>query len=136
MADESRHLCKSRSATLIRRVATHTVFMLPYNILPFLAVPAGIENSDIVSDPNVIIDKSITLSCPATGIPIPDVTWYKENRPILRNTTKVFILDNGWRLLIDGAEVKHTGRYSCRATNKAGKTEKFYDLDVFGEFSF
>jgi len=101
-------------------------------LLRCVAVPAGIENSDVVSEPKVMINKSITLSCPATGIPIPEVMWFKEETPITRNSSKVFILDNGWRLLIDGAEVKHTGRYSCRAKNKAGQTDKFYDLHVLG----
>lgn len=31
------------------------------------------------------------------------------------------------------AQIQDTGRYTCEATNIAGKTEKNYNLNVWGE---
>ena len=37
-------------------------------------------------------------------------------------------------LQIDSSQVQDSGRYTCEATNVAGKTEKNYNLNVWGEF--
>ena len=34
---------------------------------------------------------------------------------------------------VDSAQVQDSGRYTCEATNVAGKTEKNYNLNVWGE---
>lgn len=34
---------------------------------------------------------------------------------------------------VESAQVQDSGRYSCEATNVAGKTEKNYNLNVWGE---
>lgn len=34
---------------------------------------------------------------------------------------------------VNSAQVQDSGRYSCQATNVAGKTEKNYNLNVWGE---
>jgi len=36
---------------------------------------------------------------------------------------------------IDSSQVQDAGRYTCEATNVAGKTEKNYNLNVWGEFN-
>ena len=36
---------------------------------------------------------------------------------------------------ISSAQVQDAGRYTCEATNVAGKTEKNYNLNVWGEFN-
>lgn len=96
-------------------------------------VPARIDTSDTVSLPEVVLSMAITMHCPASGIPTPEVTWYRDAAPITQNSSSVTILDSGWRLKIQRAEVSHTARYSCRARNLAGETEKHFDLNVLGE---
>lgn len=95
-------------------------------------VPAKIDTSDIISDPEVIVNQTITLHCPASGYPLPVVDWYRDGAPVDEESANVKILDNGWRLHIKNAEVSHAARYTCRAKNVAGDTEKNYDLSVLG----
>lgn len=38
-------------------------------------------------------------------------------------------------LQIDSTQVQDSGRYTCEATNVAGKTEKNYNLNVWSEFT-
>lgn len=66
-------------------------------------------------------------------MPDPQVTWYLENEiPFIGNTSDMFVLDNGYRLRIERAQVSHTARYTCQAQNIAGQAEKHYDLNVLG----
>lgn len=37
---------------------------------------------------------------------------------------------------VNSAQVQDSGRYSCQASNVAGKTEKSYNLNVWGELKF
>jgi hemicentin len=99
----------------------------------FQPVPAKIESSEVVSTPEVVLNQTITLFCPASGMPDPDVGWYLDNEiPITRNTTDIQVIDNGYRLRIERAQVSHAARYTCRAENIAGQAEKQYDLSVLG----
>jgi len=81
------------------------------------------------------VNENITLFCPATGVPPPKITWYRNGR-VLDNATDdvIALLDDGWRLYIAQAEVSHASRYSCRAENIAGVSEKHFDLNVLGKF--
>ena len=99
-----------------------------------VSVPAEIDGSDTVSKPEVIINKTITLHCPASGVPQPAVAWFKDGHKVTENTTRRFILDDGWRLQIVDAEIADSTRYSCHAKNVAGESEKYYDLNVLGGY--
>lgn len=99
-------------------------------------VPAKIESSEVISTPEVVLNQTITLFCPASGMPDPDVAWYLDNEiPITRNTSDIHVFDNGYRLRIERAQVSHAARYTCRAENIAGQAEKQYDLNVLGNSS-
>lgn len=87
--------------------------------------------------PEVIMNDTITLFCPASGMPSPDVTWYLENEiPITSNMSGMYVIDNGFRLRIDNAQLSHVGRYTCRAQNIAGLADKHFDLSVLGNYVF
>lgn len=42
-----------------------------------LAVPPTIDGAGIVSTPEVILNDTITMVCPASGIPEPTIAWFK-----------------------------------------------------------
>jgi len=99
-----------------------------------VSVPASIETSDVISKPEVIVNETITLFCPAAGVPPPEVTWFRDQQ-VLDNQTDdgIVVLDDGWRLHISSAGNSHASRYSCRAENIAGISEKHFDLTVLGK---
>jgi hypothetical protein len=41
-----------------------------------LLVPARIENSNTISSPEVVVNGTITIHCPAFGVPPPNINWY------------------------------------------------------------
>ena len=55
---------------------------------------------------------------------------------IVRNTDRVFLLDQNWKLQIRRADISDTARYSCKATNVAGVAEKYFDLNVLGMLDY
>ena len=96
-------------------------------------MPASVETSDVISKPEVIVNETITLFCPAAGVPPPEVTWFRDGQALDNQTDDgIVVLDDGWRLQIPHAGISHASRYSCRAENIAGISEKHFDLSVLG----
>ena len=82
----------------------------------------------------VVVNKTITLLCEASGIPEPVITWYRDDAELNVKAYKRFsIKEKGWKLEIRSAKVDDTARYSCKAKNIAGEAEKYFDLLVLGK---
>ena len=68
----------------------------------------------------------VRLVCNATGFPIPDIAWYKNNTPITELNDPRLITsrtENAENLMavgvlsVQGAVLSHSGVYSCNASN-------------------
>ncbi|XP_019490993.1 PREDICTED: hemicentin-1 [Hipposideros armiger] len=78
---------------------------------------------------SVLISQAVELLCQSDAIPSPTLTWLKDGRPLLKKPG-LSISENGSVLKIEDAQVQDTGRYTCEATNLAGKTEKNYNVNI------
>lgn len=67
--------------------------------------------------------------------PPPQIEWFKNGNPLPQDD-RLSVSDDGKHLTITKAEVSDTARYKCRAKNVAGETDKAFDLDVYGEFTY
>ena len=45
-------------------------------------MPPTINEDEVDPEPHVNKDESITLHCPAYGVPPPNIIWLKEGQPI------------------------------------------------------
>ncbi|XP_007935886.1 hemicentin-1 [Orycteropus afer afer] len=79
---------------------------------------------------SVLISQTVVLLCQSDAIPPPTLTWLKDSRPLLKKSG-LSISENGSVLKIEDAQVQDTGRYTCEATNVAGKTEKNYNVNIW-----
>ncbi|XP_044123231.1 hemicentin-1 isoform X1 [Neovison vison] len=79
---------------------------------------------------SVLISQAVELLCQSDAIPAPTLTWLKDGRPLLKKPG-LSISENGSVLKIEEAQVQDTGRYTCEATNVAGKTEKNYNVNIW-----
>ncbi|XP_030650096.1 ADAMTS-like protein 3 [Chanos chanos] len=62
--------------------------------------------------------RSLTLMCPAQGLPKPTITWTKDGVPV-KHTDRVW-WDSSGGLHISGPGAKDVGLYRCIATNSLG----------------
>ncbi|KAK7891438.1 hypothetical protein WMY93_023401 [Mugilogobius chulae] len=77
----------------------------------------------------VIRNQPALLECSSFGSPIPDITWFKDTRASTLNADPYKVLDNG-TLEIHGVQAKHSGKYTCVATNTLGISENHVYLEV------
>lgn len=75
---------------------------------------------------------TVSLDCEATGIPLPDVSWFQDSVPI-PNSDLSRISQAGNSLVISGVEKGDEGAYVCQAVNSAGSDSTTITLAVNGE---
>ncbi|KAM9176553.1 hemicentin-2 [Mergus octosetaceus] len=90
-------------------------------------VPPNIEPSEV--DLAVLENSTASLECLATGVPAPDISWYKGNEQLVNTPGRILSRD-GKRLEIPRAHLSDAGSYRCVASNAAGDTELGYSLRV------
>jgi hypothetical protein len=129
--DNDRYHCTATNpAGTISRYIQLNVNSKYLNILLFLntffcccEVPPWILGAEKETIVQAKLGKSITLACPAVGTPKPTIQWFKNDQPLPSlDLTDQYILKN----------IKRTdqGLYRCLATNKAGKTERLFNLSI------
>ena len=102
----------------------------PRTIPPRDDSPVSVTIGDNVT---VLTDSDLTIHCPATGSPMPEITWTKNgNKMSLGNMVNQ--LGNG-TLVIRKVSVDESGTYTCTATNIAGKSNGTTNVDAVGRSS-
>ncbi|AWP10692.1 putative hemicentin-1 [Scophthalmus maximus] len=91
-------------------------------------VPPNIKGEE--ANATVMLGRPVELHCQSDAIPPPTLSWRKDGRPLFRKPG-LTVLADGSLLKVDSAQVQDSGRYTCEATNVAGKTEKNYNLNVW-----
>ncbi|XP_040895666.1 hemicentin-1 [Toxotes jaculatrix] len=91
-------------------------------------VPPNIKGEEV--NATVMLGRPVELRCQSDAIPPPSLSWRKDGRPLFRKPGLTVSVD-GSLLKVDSAQVQDSGRYTCEATNVAGKTEKNYNLNVW-----
>ncbi|PVD21525.1 hypothetical protein C0Q70_17323 [Pomacea canaliculata] len=93
-------------------------------------VPPSIENPGMMEEAEVVMGSDLRLTCPASGLPLPRVTWFMQDTAIKQNTSKHVLENQGWTLLIRQTTVQDATRYYCQAENVAGQAEKAFNVDI------
>ncbi|XP_038571296.1 hemicentin-1 isoform X1 [Micropterus salmoides] len=91
--------------------------------------PSIIGQVKLPENVSVVVKNPVALSCEASGIPLPAITWLKDGRPI-KASSSVRVLSGGRSLRLMHAAVEDAGRYTCIVSNSAGEEKKNFDLDV------
>ncbi|XP_043342030.1 hemicentin-1 isoform X3 [Cervus canadensis] len=92
-------------------------------------VPPHIVGENTFEDVKVKEKQSVTLTCEVTGNPVPEITWHKDGQ-LLKEDDTHHLMSGGRFLQITNAQVSHTGRYTCLASNTAGDKSKSFSLNV------
>ncbi|XP_053737549.1 hemicentin-1 isoform X1 [Synchiropus splendidus] len=91
-------------------------------------VPPNIKGEE--ANATVMLGHPVELHCHSDAIPPPTLTWRKDGRPLFQKSGLTVSADRSL-LKVDAAQIQDSGRYTCEATNVAGKTEKNYNLNVW-----
>uniref|UniRef100_A0A0N4ZRH8 protein-tyrosine-phosphatase n=1 Tax=Parastrongyloides trichosuri TaxID=131310 RepID=A0A0N4ZRH8_PARTI len=93
-------------------------------------IPPKIDKSNLIQNPLAILNKTISLECPVSGIPQPTVTWLRDGINIDFDSEKYFDDGNGQILNIKKVDTNDQGKYTCLVESPAGKTSEDFDLQV------
>jgi len=100
-----------------------------------IAVAPRINGSEAVDRRSVVIGGSLTLDCPATGEPQPDIQWSRHGETLsLITEPNLRTVDGGRELQLLGSHLHDAGSYTCTATNPAGSANKQFAVNVIGNF--
>lgn len=90
--------------------------------------------TELLSDSVAKEGEPCSLSCRATGNPLPTVQWYKDDVCIDNSAKYQITYNNGEALLtIERADTSHGGKYACVATNRLGSDRTASKLSVEGK---
>ena len=78
-----------------------------------------------------LTNTSITIQCPASGVPTPTVTWTKDGQEITSGG-RYKVLDDG-SLLISEADEADSAGYVCTANSVAGKDSASSRVQIVGK---
>ncbi|XP_055962583.1 hemicentin-1 [Sorex fumeus] len=92
-------------------------------------VPPAIKDTEQATNVSVLVNHLTSLFCEVEGTPAPIVTWYKDDVQVAPSST-VHIVNGGKTLKLFRAAAEDAGRYSCRAINIAGTSQKYFNIDV------
>ncbi|XP_070570382.1 muscle M-line assembly protein unc-89-like [Ptychodera flava] len=76
---------------------------------------------------------TVTLECKVTGIPRPEVQWFKKQKTKIIPTRKYnveYTEDGVCTLKINDVSVEDIMDYTCKATNKVGQAETTAELEL------
>ncbi|XP_029915084.1 hemicentin-1 [Myripristis murdjan] len=107
LGDAGTYQCLAQNEAGVAVGRTKLVLQVP----PVLSVPR-VEYTTVLGQP-------VSLECAADGQPQPEVTWYKERRPVL-DGAHIRIFGNG-TLTITATQRSDAGLYTCTAKNLAGR---------------
>ena len=64
----------------------------------------------------------MTLSCNATGNPVPTISWTRDGSPVdtSNNISRISISDDNKQLTITNLNRTDSGEYQCVAENRVG----------------
>lgn len=103
-------------------------FFLPPKVRPRFTQPAKMRKR-VIARP---VGSSVRLKCTASGNPRPDIVWLKDDRPLTEQEVGEG-REKKWTLSLKNLTPEHSGRYTCRVSNRAGEINATYKVEVIRE---
>lgn len=89
--------------------------------------------TEMLSDVEVHELETTVMKITATGVPTPEVQWFKDGTPLQIDSERIFVQETETSehiLTINQVQLEDAGVYSCKASNKVGSEESKAKLDV------
>ncbi|CAH2311914.1 hemicentin-1 isoform X2 [Pelobates cultripes] len=87
----------------------------------------------MASQISVLMHKSTSLQCVASGVPVPIITWLKDGVPFnaAKDNIKMESSGRAHSIKFEKTLLEDAGKYTCVATNAAGETEQSMWLNIY-----
>ena len=85
----------------------------------------------IADNVTALVNTSMTIQCPNSGVPTPTVTWTKDGEQI-SNKGRYAIQDDGSLQISEAAE-EDSARYTCTVDSNAGKDSASSTVQIVGK---
>ncbi|XP_056379622.1 hemicentin-1 isoform X2 [Hyla sarda] len=92
-------------------------------------MPPNIAGVNGIHNITVLQSKKVLLECKSDALPSPEITWMRDEKPLM-SSFRVSVSSDGQYVQIDNAEVTDAGRYTCVASNVAGRNTREFMLNV------
>lgn len=73
----------------------------------------------------------VQLRCKANGVPLPNITWYKDGKPYHRKLGDVKYAH--WGIMLEDLVTDDNGLYQCIVCNIVACINYTYELEVLGK---
>ncbi|XP_035222665.1 hemicentin-1-like isoform X3 [Stegodyphus dumicola] len=91
----------------------------------------NLEQEEAVGRPTAYVNKPVSLECPISGNPFPQISWMKNGKYIkLEEEQNIYVHDDGRKISILRAKEDDTGLYKCVADNAVGSSAYVFDLEI------
>lgn len=94
-------------------------------------VETNMSNAELKLDLSKDGHRTLVFTCYVTGMPKPNVTWYRDNVVIEENDQFKFLYNDQELRILYWLE-KDSGKYSCRAENRFGFIEAYQQVIIKG----
>lgn len=102
------------------------VFRTAARLLFISAVPPVITGAGEVTLIQAPMNTSITLICQTTGVPTPNIQWFKDEQALQAG-------DAQDQYILPYLQQTDEGLYRCVGTNKAGSAHRLFNVTVYRE---
>lgn len=102
-----------------------------FGILEHFSVPPQILRENLSLEVNGPLGQPLSLTCPVTGHPPPQITWLKGKRPVEElNDSTMYASTSRQKLHFSRLQQEHLDEYECVAKNAAGEDRLKFKLNL------
>ena len=100
---------------------------------PYYTVKPQIGDSGSITIITVQLNEHLDMFCEiVNSVPPAEIVWYKNEERLPNQDPNYFTQSNKQVLTFSSVQTSDAGTYECRATNKAGETNKIFNVEVQG----
>lgn len=89
-----------------------------------------VEDTNLVGDEvKLSLGEPFRMYCIISGLPAPELNWYK-NGILIENDTRISISSDNQTLDIKYVTIEDDGEFKCVGENRLGSVEKFANLKI------
>uniref|UniRef100_F7DLA5 Vascular endothelial growth factor receptor 2 n=1 Tax=Monodelphis domestica TaxID=13616 RepID=F7DLA5_MONDO len=114
LQDQGDYVCLAQDKKTKKRHCVVRHLTVQERVAPMIA--GNLENQ------TTNIGETIEVSCPASGIPLPQITWFKDNETLVEDSG-IILKDGNRNLTIRRVRKEDGGLYTCHACNVLGCTK-------------